>query len=128
MEVMQLVGLGLVASILVVILRDQRPEIALLLSIVVGVLVFLFMLDRLAAVLNVLRDLAVRADLNLAYLGTVLKIVGIAYIVGFGAQISRDAGEGAIANKIEFGGKVLILVLAVPVMVAVLQAIIQILP
>ena len=128
MEVMQLVGLGLVASILVVILRDQRPEIALLLSIVVGVLVFLFMVDRLAAVLNVLRDLAVRADLNLAYLGTVLKIVGIAYIVGFGAQISRDAGEGAIANKIEFGGKILILVLAVPVMVAVLQAIIQILP
>ncbi|MCL4516364.1 MAG: stage III sporulation protein AD [Firmicutes bacterium] len=128
MEVMQLVGLGLVASILVVILRDQRPEIALLLSIVVGVLVFLFMLDRLAAVLNVLRDLAVRADLNLAYLGTVLKIVGIAYIVGFGAQISRDAGEGAIANKIEFGGKILILVLAAPVMVAVLQAIIQILP
>ncbi|MDQ7788473.1 MAG: stage III sporulation protein AD [Clostridia bacterium] len=127
MEILQIVGFGLVAAVLIVILRHQKPEVAMLVSIAAGVVIFLFVLDKVAAVVTVLKDLATRANINMLYLGAILKIVGIAYIADFGAQICRDSGEGALASKIEFAAKVLILVLAVPIVMAVLNTLLKIL-
>jgi stage III sporulation protein AD len=127
MEILQIVGFGLVAAVLIVLLRHQKPEVAMLVSIAAGVVIFLFVLDKVAAVVIVLKDLAVRANINMLYLGAILKIVGIAYIADFGAQICRDSGEGALASKIEFAAKVLIMVLAVPIVMAVLDTLLKIL-
>lgn len=128
LEIVQIVGLALVAAVLVVVLRPLRPEMALLLSVAAGVVLFLLVVDKVAAVVGVMRELAGRAGVNVLYLGLTLKIVGIAYIAEFGAQICRDAGEGALAAKVELAGKVLVLVLAVPVLVAVLDTLLALLP
>ena len=66
--------------------------------------------------------------MNYMYLQTILKIIGIAYIAEFGSQVCRDAGEGAVANKIEFAAKVLIMVMAVPIIALVLDTIVRLLP
>jgi stage III sporulation protein AD len=128
LEIVQIVGLALVAAVLVVVLRPLRPELALLLSVAAGVVLFLLVVDKVAAVVGVMRELAGRAGVNALYLGLILKIVGIAYIAEFGAQVCRDAGEGALAAKVELAGKVLVLVLAVPVLVAVLDTLLALLP
>ncbi len=128
MEILQVVAVGFVATTLLVIIRQQRPELAVLLSIAVGTLIFLFVLGQLATVLRALEELAARAGLDRFYLTTVLKIIGVAYLAEFGAQVCRDAGEGAVAAKVELAGKVLILVLAVPVIVAVLEFMLRLLP
>lgn len=125
---MQIVGLGLVAAVLAVVLRHNKPEMAMFLSITLGIIIFVAMLAKIGSVLEVLKDLSARADLSMVYLGTILKIVGIAYIADFGAQICRDAGEGAVASKIEFAAKILVLVLAVPVVVAVLNSLLKVVP
>lgn len=125
---MQIVGLGLVAAVLAVVLRHNRPEMAMFLSIAVGVIIFMVMLGKIGSILEVLKDLSARANLSMVYLGTILKIVGIAYIADFGAQICRDAGEGAVASKIEFAAKILVLVLAVPIVVAVLNSLLKVVP
>ncbi|NHM27823.1 stage III sporulation protein AD [Desulfofundulus sp. TPOSR] len=128
MEIMQIVGLGIVAAVLAVTIRHNKPEMAMLLSIAAGIILFMMVLGKIGAVIDVLRELSTRANLNMVYLGTILKIVAIAYIADFGAQICRDAGEGAVASKIEFAAKVLILVLAVPIMIAVLQSLLKLVP
>ncbi|MCW2277325.1 stage III sporulation protein AD [Heliophilum fasciatum] len=128
MEVLQIVGFGLIATVLLVILRKQRPEMAVQLSIAAGVILFLFILTKVTAVVQVLDDLANRAQINRYYLTTLLKIVGIAYVAEFGAQICRDAGEGAIASKVELGAKVLVLVLALPIVLALMESLINLLP
>lgn len=128
MDIMQVVGLGLLASVLAVVLRNNRPEMAMFLSIAVGIMIFAAMLGKIGSVIDVLRDLSSRANLSMVYLGTILKIVGIAYIADFGAQICRDAGEGAVASKIEFAAKILVLVLAVPIVVAVLNSLLRVVP
>lgn len=125
---MQIVGLGLVAAVLAVVLRHNKPEMAMFLSIAVGIIIFMVMLGKIGSILEVLKDLSARANLSMVYLGTILKIVGIAYIADFGAQICRDAGEGAVASKIEFAAKILVLVLAVPIVVAVLNSLLKIVP
>lgn len=123
-----MVGLGLVAAVLAVVLRHNRPEMAMFLSIAVGIIIFAALIGKIGSVLDVLRELSSRANLSMIYLGTILKIVGIAYIADFGAQICRDAGEGAVASKIEFAAKILVLVLAVPIVLAVLNSLIRVVP
>ncbi|MFZ5644052.1 MAG: stage III sporulation protein AD [Bacillota bacterium] len=128
MDIIQVVGLGLVVAVLAVILRNNKPEMAVFLSITAGIIIFLAMLGKISSVIEVIKDLSARANLSMVYLGTILKIVGIAYIADFGAQICRDAGEGAVASKIEFAAKILVLVLAVPIVVAVLNSLIKVVP
>lgn len=128
MEIVQIVGLGFVVTLLILIIRSQRPEIAVQLSITLATIIFLLVLTKINVVLNLFRDLAEKASVSQLYLNTILKIIGIAYITEFGAQVCRDAGEGAVAGKIEFAGKVLVMVMAIPIIALVLETIIRLLP
>lgn len=128
MEIVQIVGLGLVATILALVIKEQKPMFAFLLAIASGVIIFYFLVGKISEVIRILERLAVQADLNLVFLETILKIIGIAYIAEFGAQMTRDAGQGAIASKIELAGKVLILVMAVPIIQIIIETVIDLLP
>lgn len=128
MEIFKIVGLGIIATILTVILKNQRPEISLQISIITGIAIFIFVVTKLASVLEVLNMFAKKINMDLVYITTIFKIVGIAYVSEFGAQVCRDAGEGAIASKIEFAGKILIMVLAIPILIAVFNLILELMP
>ncbi len=75
-----------------------------------------------------LEVIAVNAKVNIIYVETILKIIGIAYIAEFAAQITKDAGQGAIASKIELAGKILILAMAIPILSVLIETIIQLIP
>ena len=75
-----------------------------------------------------LEEYAARADIRPMYFTAVLKITGIAYITEFGAEICRDAGEGAIAAKVEMAGKVIIVALAIPVISSLIDLVLRIMP
>ncbi|MFD2672761.1 stage III sporulation protein AD [Marinicrinis sediminis] len=128
MEIIQVVGLGLIATILVLVIKEQKPMFAFLLSAFTGITIFLFLISKIAAVLFVIEDLAIDSNINMVFLKTVLKIIGIAYIAEFGAQIIRDAGQDAIASKVELAGKVLILYLSIPIITVILETVIKLLP
>lgn len=128
MEIVQIVGMGLVATILVVLLKEDKPEIALQISITIGAIIFLLMIGKIVSVVDVLKSLAQRASIDMIYMSAVLKIIGIAYIAEFGAQICRDAGSSSTASKIEFAAKIMILMLSLPILMAVLDLLIKILP
>lgn len=128
MEILKIVGIGIVATIFIVILKNTRPEFALYISLLTGVIIFTMILGELSYVIQTLNTLARRVNIEFSYYSTILKIIGMAYIVEFGAQISRDAGEESIAMKVELGGKVIIMVLAIPILLALMELIIKILP
>lgn len=128
MEMIQIVGLGLVAAVLSLILKEQKPIFAFLLASFTGILIFLFLIDKISAVIQVLEDLAEKSNINMVFLKTILKIIGIAYIAEFGAQIVRDAGQESIASKIELSGKVLIMVMAIPIITVIIETVVNLLP
>lgn len=125
MEIVQIAGLGFVVTLLILIIKHQKPELAVQLSITLAVIVFLMVLDKLGVVLELFRDLADKAQISQLYLNTILKIIGIAYITEFSAQVCRDAGEGAVAGKVEFAGKVLVMIMAIPIIALVLDTIVK---
>jgi len=128
MEILQVVSIGIIASVLAIILKSQRPEYAIHISIIAGIIIFMFILSKLVIVMDMIQEMIQKVNIDYAFLSTIIKIIGIAYITEFGSQVCKDAGEGAIAAKIELGGKVTIMVLAVPIIMALLDVIIGILP
>lgn len=124
----QIVGLGLVATILILVLKEQKPLFAFLLAMCTGIIIFLYLVEKIGGVIDVLEGLAESTGVNMIYLKTILKIIGIAYIAEFGAQIVRDAGQESIASKIELSGKVLIMVSAVPIISIIIETIMKLLP
>ncbi|CUH97436.1 putative membrane protein [Propionispora sp. 2/2-37] len=128
MDIIQIIGIGFVVTLLSLIIRRERPEIALQLTLALSAIIFLLILAKINTVLNLFRDLAEKANISQLYLNTILKIIGIAYIAEFGAQVCRDAGEGAIAGKIELAGKVMVMVMAIPIIVLVLDTVVRLIP
>ncbi len=128
MDIIQIVGLGFIVTLLILIIKSQKPELAVQLSLTLAALIFFMVLSKISVVLTLFRDLADKASLSPVYLNTILKVIGIAYVTEFGAQVCRDAGEGAVAGKIEFAGKVLVMVMAVPVLALVLDTIVKLIP
>ncbi len=128
MEIVQIVALALIATYFAVLLREQKPVYAMFVGTVAGVIIFLRLMDYLAAVIQFLTEITLQANISMVYLNTLLKIIGIAYLAEFGSQICRDAGEGVIAGKVEFAGKLLILVMALPLLAAVLETILNFVP
>ncbi len=126
MDILLFLGISLVAVILLTLLRQELPELAVLLSTVVGVIILLKLVGRLTELISAFEYLAAKAQINEVYLETLFKVMGVAYLAGFGGQICRDAGEGALALKLELAGKIIILFLAVPIMVAILEMVLRI--
>jgi len=127
-EIIQIVGLGFIVTLLILIIKREKPEIAVQLSLALASIIFLLILTKINIVLNLFRDMAEKANISQMYLNTILKIIGIAYITEFGAQVCRDAGEGAVAGKIEFAGKVLVMVMAIPIIALVMDTIVRLIP
>ena len=128
MDIMKIVMVGIIAALLAVVLKEEKPEMAFAISIVTGLVIFVFVITKLNSVMTVLKHFAAKANIDVLYFTTILKVIAIAYITEFGAQICRDAGEGTIAAKVEFAGKVLIMVIAIPILAALMDIMIKIIP
>ncbi len=128
MEILQIAGLGVAAALLAMVIRGSRPEMASILAMAAGVLLFYLAVSRLQAVVAVMNQLVQKAGLAQDYLKVLLKVVGIAYVSEFAAQTCRDAGEDSLAAKVEMGGKVLVLAMASPVIVALVDLVLEVVP
>lgn len=126
MEIIKIVAFALVALMVTLMVKNNRPNIAITISMVAGIIIFMFMLSRLTIIVNFLQSLSNKANIDIVYLDTVFKILGIAYLTSFCSEICKDAGESSIASKVEFSGKILILTLAIPILMAVMQTILKI--
>lgn len=128
MEILKVVGVGLLGMVLIMLFKDYRGDkIKIQIGVVAGILIFIFMLPKLALVINFLKILSEKAGINNSYLNLIFKILGVAYLTSFSAEICKDAEALSIASKIEFSGKIIILSLSIPILTAVLDSILKIL-
>lgn len=125
---MQIIGTGLTAAFLALVIKEQKPNLAFLLTVFTGCFLFLFLADQIRLVLQMIERIATNAAIESVYVETILKIIGIAYIAEFASQITKDAGQGAIASKIEMAGKIVILAMAVPILTALIEMVLQMVP
>lgn len=106
--------LAVVAAFLAVLIRPHRPEIAMALGLAVGVVVLASVLRELEALLSTVRTLLDAAALPWEYGRTVFQAMGICLIGQLAADACRDAGEQAMAGKVELAGKIMLAGLSLP--------------
>ncbi len=128
MAIIQIVGITIISVILIIVIKQEKPEMAFLLSILTGLAILILIIDKVGVVINLLSQLAHRAEVDLIYFNTIIKIIGIAYVGEFGAELTRDSGEEALASKIEMAAKVLIMIIAIPIMLSLIETIIELIP
>ena len=127
-EIIKIIGIGLIALVIIIILKQYRPEFAMYVSIIVGVLILALAMRKITGVINLLKSISEKTYINKQFLGILLKITGIAIITEFAVSICSDAGEKAIASKIEMGSKVIIIAMSIPIISSLLELIVEILP
>ena len=127
-DVIKIIGIGLLALIIIVILKQYKPEFAIYVSMIAGVLILVLSIQKLTGIINLLQSLSNKTYINKSFLSILLKITGIAFITEFAVSICSDAGEKAIASKIEIGSKVIIIAMSIPIITSLLELVIEILP
>ena len=125
-DVIKIIGIGLLALIIIVILKQYKPEFAIYVSMIAGVLILVLAIQKLTGIINLLQSLANKTYINKSFLSILLKITGIAFITEFAVSICSDAGEKAIASKIEMGSKIIIIAMSLPIITSLLELIIEI--
>ncbi|AXI09433.1 stage III sporulation protein AD [Oceanobacillus zhaokaii] len=128
MDILQIVILGIIASILYIILKQINASFAFILILITGIIIFMSIINQIGVIFQLIQTLGQKANVQGMYLETILKIIGIAYVAELGASLTKEAGLGAVAKNIELAGKIFILLLAVPIITAVIEAIISFLP
>lgn len=128
MDIIKIIGVGLIALIIIIILKQYRPEFVIYVSIIAGVIILILIMDKVSAIIDLLTSLSNKTVINNEFLVLLTKITGIAFLTEFSVSICKDSGETAIANKIDIGGKVLIISMSIPIIASLLETIIKILP
>ena len=125
--VIKIIGVGLISLIVIIILKQYKPEFAIYVSIIAGVIILYMIMDKLENIISLLQNISDKSGVNSEFLGLLLKITGIAFLTEFAINICKDAGEGAIASKIEIGSKVVIVSMSVPIISSLLEVILKLL-
>ncbi|WP_087971649.1 stage III sporulation protein AD [Oceanobacillus rekensis] len=128
MDILQIAILGVLASILYIILKEINKSFAFTLILVTGIIIFLAIINQISIIFEMIQTLGQKANIKGLYMETILKIIGISYIAELGANLTKDAGLSSVAKYIELAGKIFILLLAVPIITSVIEAIISFLP
>ncbi len=128
MDIIKIIGVALIGLIIIILLKQYKPEFAIYISLLTGVLILLLVMDKLTGIINLLQTFANKASINSTFITLLIKITGIAFLSEFAVSICKDSGEAAIASKIEIGSKIIIISMSIPILSALLEIILKVLP
>ena len=127
-ENIKIIGIGLIALVIIIILKQYKPEYAIYVSIIAGIFILFLAIEKITGIINLLQSISEKTYINKTFLTILLKITGIAFLTEFAVSVCSDAGEKAIASKIEIGSKVIIITMSIPIITSLLVIIMEILP
>ena len=128
MDIVKIVGIGIIAVIIITIIKQYKLEFAIYVSILAGIIIFFMVFENLSGIIDLINDLTLKSNVNSDFIKILLKITGIAFLAEFAVQICMDLGESALANKVDLGGKVIIISLSIPILSSLIETVAQILP
>lgn len=123
MSMVQIGIIGVAGALLAVQFKSGRAEYGIYISIALSLLIFFSILKYLETIIRMVRTIGDYISMDAAYIGTLLKMLGITYIAEFSSSICKDAGYQAIAGQIEIFGKLAVLVLSMPILMALLDTV-----
>lgn len=124
-SVIKVIGIGLISLIIIIVLKQYKPEFALYVSLITGAIILYIVMDKLQGIISLLKTISDKSGINSQFLSLLLKITGIAFLAEFAINICKDSGEGAIASKIELGSKIIIIYMSIPIISNLLEVVLK---
>lgn len=128
MDIFKICIIAIISVIVILTIKPQMANMSVLITIVSGVIIFMMIIPTLEEVITSILDIVSMLDIGIENIGIILKIIGVSYICEFSSQICIDAGENAIASKIELAGKMLIMFISIPIITRLLSLITSLMP
>ncbi len=123
MNMLQAGIIGVAGALLAVQFKSGKAEYGIYISIALSLLIFFGILRHLETIIRMVQIIGAYISMDTVYIGTLLKMLGITYIAEFSSSICKDAGYQTIAGQIEIFGKLAVLVLCLPILMALLDAV-----
>ena len=128
MTIVKIVGIGFLTLILSLILKEYKKEYAIYCALIGGMILLAASFGPITEIVNFLNKISEGTSYNSEFIGLLLKITGIAILVEYATSICKDSGETAIASKIDFAGKIIIISMSIPIISLTLTTLLELLP
>lgn len=128
MEIIKIIGIGLITLIITLILKEYKKGFAIYPILIGGMIILFFSLNVFENIIDFIEELTSQSSINNEFFKILLKITGISILVEYAVSICKDLGESAIANKIDLGGKVIIISMSIPIISTTMSTLTKLLP
>ncbi len=126
--IFKIIAIGLITCLATIIVKPIRSDFSVIIAIVGGLIILFMVIDYLSSVFETFRNIIGITGLNSNLYTLLLKIIGVGYLIEFTAGICSDTGNSSLGDKVLLGGKIIILVMALPIITNILQIIMELLP
>lgn len=123
MEILQITAIAIGGVIMAAVVKSFKPELSIYVVLATVIIIFLMALDKLTSVFQFLGSIYDDMTYGKDFFPIIIKVLVVAYLADFTAQLCKDAGEGAIGGKVELAGKIVIFYLSMPILLAILELI-----
>lgn len=127
MDIIKIAAVGIITAVCAMLLRDTKSELAVLVTVAGGCIILLMVLDSFLGIFAALKNLMERAGIGGQIFSLLIKIIGIGYITDFSAGLVEETGAKSLADKIVLAGKVVIMVLSLPILIKLFDIIAELL-
>ncbi len=126
--IFKIVAIGIITCLATIIVKPIRADFSIIISIVGGLIILFLVINYLTSVFDIFKSIINLSGINSNLYRLLLKIIGVGYLVEFTAGICSDTGNSSLGDKVLLGGKVIIMVMALPIITSILQIITELLP
>ena len=123
MSIIQIGVIGIAGAVFAIQLKQHKAEFSIYLCIGISILIFFSILNHLEMIISTIKEVAGFINMDMTYISTLLKMLGVTYIAEFSSGICKDAGYGAISEQIEVLGKLSVMFSGLPILLAVVEQI-----
>ena len=127
MEIIKIIGIGFVTLIITIIFKEYKKELAIYPILIGGAIILSISLDILKNIIDFINEISSNSAYNSGFISLLIKITGISILTEYAVSICKDSGESAIANKIDLGGKVIVISMSIPVIGTTLESLTKLL-
>lgn len=128
MEIVKIIGIGFLTLIITIMLKEYKKEYAIYAVLIGGAIILFYSMGTIKSIVDFASNIASNSKYNNAFITLILKITGIAILTEYAVSICKDLGENSIANKIDFGSKIIVISLSIPIISSTLEALTNLLP
>lgn len=126
--ILKIIAIAIITSIASLIVKSVRNDFAIMIAITGGIVILVMVLSYLTGIFDTMKEIVNMSGISSSLYTLILKIVGIGYLIEFTAGLCSDTGNSGLGDKVLLGGKIIILIMALPIVTNIMQIIMELLP